>query len=134
MPAIGEGGNTLGDIAAAADFQHVAPKRVGGFFGYNDGGFWLVLRPRRTATGPAAAAAAGLGGFVATGVLVVGFAPVVAAIIIFGVLGVKVCVAIAAISWGGVGVGIGVIHEFLLSSRPETIEPAMVIFRVSELK
>ncbi|KAF1863956.1 hypothetical protein Lal_00031097 [Lupinus albus] len=36
VPAVSEGGNALGNIVAAADLQHVAPKRVGDLLGYNN--------------------------------------------------------------------------------------------------
>lgn len=117
MPPIREGGDALGNIAAAADFQHVAPEGVGAFLGYNDGWPGLVLGARRSASGPAAAAA-GLDCIVASRVLVVGFEVVVAGLVVLGVLAVRggVCdgvgVGIVAIGGGGVGV----VQEFLLSS------------------
>ncbi|PQQ06617.1 hypothetical protein Pyn_29713 [Prunus yedoensis var. nudiflora] len=45
MPPLGKGGNAIHNVAAAADFQDVAPERVGALFGDDYWRFGLVFRP-----------------------------------------------------------------------------------------
>lgn len=111
VPPLGKAGNAVDDVAAAADFQHVAPERVGRLLGDDYRGFGFVLRAGWSASGPAVAGAR-LEAVVTAraGVLIVAFSIVVPAVLVVFVLlrGSGVWVAGAAVSGCGVGVGVGV--------------------------
>lgn len=111
VPPLGKAGNAVDDVAAAADFQHVAPERVGRLLSDDYRGFGFVLRAGWSASGPAVAGAR-LEAVVAARarVLIVAFSIVVPAVLVVLVLlrGSGVWVAGAAVSGCGVGVGVGV--------------------------
>jgi hypothetical protein len=127
MPPVGERGNALDNIAATADFQYMASESIWTFFRNHYWRLWLVLRPRRSASRPAATTTQ-LAGFLGSGVGVLGFA-IVSAIFVFRVLLLWGGVAGAAIGGSGVCVTVVVVvvegdvavHEFLLSSRSEPV-------------
>lgn len=137
MPPVREGGEALGNIAAAGDFQHVAPEGVGTLFGYNDRCLRLVLRPRRSASGTSATASR-LGNVVATWVLVISLAAIMSALVVVDVLAMRSCVcvgvSVAVAAMGRCRDIVGVFQEVLLSSRPELIQSATVILRISQMK
>lgn len=122
MPPLGKGGNAIHNVAAAADFQDVAPERVGALFGDDYWRFGLVFRPWRSATRSPVAASrleAVVAAAASVGVLIISFEIVVVptVFVLFVVLLVRGCCGVAGAAVSGSVGGVVVFELFFCVSE-----------------